>query len=201
MLIFRTKQPHSHQQKRDGENTIQCVKTSDLSFSRDNVIATEIPMTSVALSAQVFYISEVDSRGSLVLPVGEHNTKCCQLNPTKIPYPKGIDVILNYIKHDRRDLIHCSDEDVINSADGDQVFAIPSENFKTNKAPKNKPWEELNSYRVITTIQCQVKQRLCKAPKCAPKLRYFRSQQTENVLVQHIGKHSCNPLHSPDGQN
>ena len=151
-------------------------------------------------TAQVFYISKADSRGSLVLPVGEHNTKCCQLNPTKIAYPKGIDVILNYIKHDRRDLLHCSDEDVLNSADGDQVFAIPSENFTTNKAPRNRPWGKLNSYRVTTTIQCQVKQRLCKAPKCASKLRYFRSQLTDNVIVQHIGKHICNPLHSPDGR-
>ena len=150
-------------------------------------------------TAQVYYISKADSPGTLVLPVGDHNNKCCQLNPTKIPYPKGIDVILNYIKHDRRDLIHCSD-DVLNSADGDQVFAIPSENFITNKAPRNRPWGKLNSYRVTTTIQCQVKQRLCKAPTCASKLRYFRSQHTENVIVQHIGKHSCNPLYSLDGR-
>ena len=144
-------------------------------------------------TAKVLYICKAGVCGTLIVPIGTHASTCLDAGHSRSISHHGLDGILGYIGHTRPDITHASEADILEKADGNEVYSLKTDHFPVNQAPRSRHWGKLNRFNTTTLNYCDIKQRRCKELGCPAVIRYIRPNKTNIVLVQHIGIHNCSP--------
>ena len=80
-------------------------------------------------TAKVLYVSKAGVCGTLIVPIGTHASTCLHTGHSRSISHQGLDGILGYIGHTRADITHASKADVLEKADGNEVYTLKTDHF------------------------------------------------------------------------
>ena len=139
--------------------------------------------------AELMYIIRTDGTGTLIVQKGKHSLLCAQKINISIIDKNSYDGILDYFGHSTERLISAKHISDLNEADGEQMYVIQNKQLPADTKPPGRPWKHACSYKTKYSGVWHVKQRKCT--DCPAILRYIRSNNIDECLIQHIGRHRC----------